>query len=152
MSVVTTDEGSLERRLRFVREIMGERIPFNRVLGVRVHEVAEGRVVLAVPFKAELVGDPDRPALHGGVLSAVADAAGGAAVWTCIGEHDRVSTIDLRIDYLRPARLELFHATATVLRVGNRVGVVNIVVEHPGDPHVVAEAKGVYSVKRVSEA
>ena len=148
---MTTDEASLERRLRFVRDIMNEHIPFNRVLGVRVHEASEGRVVLAVPFKPELVGDPDRPALHGGVLSAVADAAGGAAVWTAIGEGDRVSTIDLRVDYLRPARLELFHATATVLRVGNRVGVVNIVITHPGDPRAVAEAKGVYSVKRVSD-
>jgi uncharacterized protein (TIGR00369 family) len=131
---------------------MNEHIPFNRVLGVSVHDAAEGRVVLAVPFKPELVGDPDRPALHGGVLSAVADAAGGAAVWTMIGENDRVSTIDLRVDYLRPARLELFHATATVLRVGNRVGVANIAITHPGDPKPIAEAKGVYSVKRVSDA
>lgn len=152
MSVATPTTDSLERRLRFVRDIMGEHIPFNRLLGVRVHEVAEGRVVLEVPFKPELIGDPDRPALHGGVLSAVADAAGGAAVWTSIGEGDRVSTIDLRVDYLRPARLETFHATATVLRVGNRVGVANITVTHPGDPRAVAEAKGVYSVKRVSDA
>lgn len=151
MSVAEKDVVSLERRLAFVRHIMTETIPFNRVLGVQVHSAEEGKVVLAVPFKPELVGDPDRPALHGGVLSAVADAAGGAAVWTRIGEHDRVSTIDLRVDYLRPARLELFHATATVLRVGNRVGVVNITVTHPGDPHVVAEAKGVYSVKRATD-
>ena len=142
----------LERRLAFVRRLMSDAIPFNRVLGIQVHEIGRGRAVFAVPFRPELVGDPERPALHGGVLSAVADAAGGCAVWTMVGESDRISTIDLRIDYLRPARLELFHAVATVLRVGNRVGVANVLVFHPGSPSApVAEAKGVFSVKRAGD-
>ncbi|MDQ3035162.1 MAG: hotdog fold thioesterase [Myxococcota bacterium] len=111
-----TSPDELERRLAFVRHLMSEGIPFNRMLGVQVSEIAQGRAVLTVPFKPELIGDPDRPALHGGVLSAVADAAGGCAVWTTVRETDRISTIDLRIDYLRPARLEMFHAIATVLR------------------------------------
>jgi uncharacterized protein (TIGR00369 family) len=138
-------------RLATVRRFMGERIPLHRWLGVEVTELGPGRATLAVPFRAELVGDPDRPALHGGVLSALADAAGGAAVWTQIGPHDRVSTIDLRVDYLRPARLERFEARAVVLRVGNRVGVADVTLVHPGDEQPIAEAKGVYSVKRVSE-
>lgn len=142
----------LDRRLAFVRHLMTEVVPFNRVLGIQVLEIGQGRAVFGVPFRPELVGDPDRPALHGGVLSAVADAAGGCAVWTMVGEHDRVSTIDLRMDYLRPARLELFHAIATVLRVGNRVGVADVVILHPDRPdEPIAEAKGVYSVKRAGD-
>lgn len=149
---MNTVPDELARRLAFVRHLMTEGVPFNRVLGIQVVEIGNGRVVFAVPFRPELVGDPDRPALHGGVLSAVADAAGGCAVWTTVGESDRVSTIDLRIDYLRPARLELFHAIATVLRVGNRVGVANVIVVHPSRPdEPVAEAKGVYSVKRAGD-
>lgn len=147
-----TSPEELERRLAFVRHLMSEVIPFNRVLGVQVSEIARGRAVLTVPFRPELIGDPDRPALHGGVLSAVADAAGGCAVWTTVRETDRISTIDLRIDYLRPARLELFHAIATVLRTGNRVGVANVLLVHPSSPdEPVAEAKGVYSVKRADD-
>lgn len=135
----------------FVRRLMAEHIPFHRWLGVEVAEVSEGRATLRVPFRPELVGDPERPALHGGVLSAVADAAGGAAVWTRIGPSDRVSTIDLRVDYLRPARLHTFEARAIVLRVGNRVGVADVTLIHPGDAEPIAQAKGVYSVKRASE-
>jgi uncharacterized protein (TIGR00369 family) len=145
----TGDEG---RRLAFVSRLMTEQIPFNRVLGIEVAHIATGRVVFRVPFRPEFVGDPERPALHGGVISAVADTAGGCAVWTTVKETDRVSTIDLRVDYLRPARLETFEATATVLRVGNRVGVVNIVVAHPDrSAEPVAEAKGVYSIKRAGD-
>lgn len=137
-------------RLAFVRRLIDDEIPFNRVLGLRVRDVAHGMAVLEIPFRAELIGDRERPALHGGVVSALADTCGGAAVWTAVGPHDRVSTIDLRVDYLRPGRAETLVASGHVLRVGNRVGVVNIVVTHDGDPQPIAEAKGVYAIKRVA--
>lgn len=110
-----------------LRQVMEELIPFNRYLGVKVAIVRKGFVRLEVPFREELVGDPMRPALHGGVLSALGDAAGGAAVWAGIDDDKaRISTIDLRIDYLRPARLVAVAAEATVVRLGNRVGVADV--------------------------
>ena len=131
---------------------MESEIPFNRELGIRVVELAPGRAVLEIPFRDGLVGDPARPALHGGVISALMDTAGGAAVWTLLGESDRCSTIDLRVDYLRPAGLDTVRATAEVLRLGNRVGVTNIRLYHPGaEDEIHAEGKGVYSVKRSGE-
>jgi uncharacterized protein (TIGR00369 family) len=144
------DAGDEASRLAFVRSLIDDHIPFNRVLGLRVRDVRRGLAVLEIPFRPELIGDQERPALHGGVVSALADTCGGAAVWTQVGLHDRVSTIDLRVDYLRPGRAETLVATGHVLRVGNRVGVVNIVVTHDGDPEAIAEAKGVYAIKRVS--
>ncbi len=138
-----------EARLSELRELMLSRIPFNAVLGIRVIELSPGKAVFAVPFRPDLVGDPIRPALHGGVISALADTCGGCAVWSNVGEEDRVSTIDLRVDYLRPGRLEELHAVGEVMRVGNRVGVAKVSLFHPSRPdELVAEAKGVYSVKR----
>ena len=142
----------LDRHLSFVRDFMENQIPFNRELGIRVADLARGRAVLEIPFRDGLVGDVQRPALHGGVISALMDTAGGAAVWTCIGDRDRCSTIDLRVDYLRPAGLDTVHAEAEVLRVGNRVGVTNIRLFHPADQGTaIAMGKGVYSVKRADE-
>jgi uncharacterized protein (TIGR00369 family) len=142
----------MDRHLAILRDLMEHRIPFNRELGIRVVELGPGRAVLEIPFRDALVGDAQRPALHGGVISALMDTAGGAAVWTCIGESDRCSTIDLRVDYLRPAGLDAVRAVAEVLRVGNRVGVTHIRLFHPESPEeVVAEGKGVYSVKRAGE-
>jgi uncharacterized protein (TIGR00369 family) len=136
-------------RLSELRELMLRKIPFNAVLGIDILELAPGRAVLVVPFRPELIGDPVRPALHGGVISALADTCGGCAVWSAIGDQDRVSTIDLRVDYLRPGMPEDLHASGTVLRVGNRVGVASVSLFHPSRPEeLVAEAKGVYSVKR----
>src|SRR5688500_17659928 len=85
-----------------IRRFMEEHIPFNRLLGVRVAELREGYARVEIPFRAELIGNPARPAIHGGVLSALLDLAGGAAAFTMIRPPESVSTIDLRVDYLRP--------------------------------------------------
>jgi uncharacterized protein (TIGR00369 family) len=131
-----------------LRQVMEEFIPFNRYLGVKLAEARKGWARLEVPFRPELIGDPMRPALHGGVLSALADAAGGAAVWTDLeDERARVSTIDLRIDYLRPARLVTIVAEATVVRLGNRVGVADVKLFNSDEPDkIVATGKGVYNI------
>ncbi len=140
--------------LDILKRAMEQYIPFNRFLGLRVEEIREGFVRLVVPFRDELVGDPLRPALHGGVLSALADTAGGAAVWTKVtDDRGRVSTIDLRIDYLLPAKLEPVIAEAVVVRAGNRVGVADVRLFQPSAPEkTIATGKGVYNIVMVKDA
>jgi uncharacterized protein (TIGR00369 family) len=132
-----------------LKQMMEELIPFNRFLGIKVAAIEESGVVhLTLAFRPEFVGDPMRPALHGGVVSTLADVAGGLAVWTGLDDvRSRVATIDLRIDYLRPGRLERLDAIATVVRKGNRVGVVDVSLFHPiAKDEIVATGKGVYNI------
>jgi uncharacterized protein (TIGR00369 family) len=131
-----------------LRQVMEELIPFNRVLGIRVVEIDKGHVRMEIAFREELIGDPVRRAVHGGVISALADTAGGCAVWSALDEETaRVSTIDIRIDYLRPGRPETLVAEANVVRAGRRVGVVDIRLFHPSAPaEPIATGKGVYNV------
>ena len=59
-----------------------------------------------------------------------------------------MSTVDLRLDYYAPAELRDLYADATVMRIGNRVGVSRILLHH-GDPAaLVAEGKGVYNLHK----
>jgi uncharacterized protein (TIGR00369 family) len=138
---VTIDVAVLENLIEQV-------IPFNRFLGIRAAEIDRGRVRLEVPFRDELVGDPIRQALHGGVISALADTAGGMAVWSTLDDaRARVSTIDLRVDYLRPGKKETLAAEASVVRIGRRVAVVDVRCFHPSAPNEsIATGKGVYNV------
>lgn len=131
-----------------LRQVMEELIPFNRFLGVKLTAMNKGFARLEIPFRDELVGDPMRPALHGGVLSALGDAAGGAAVWASMDDDNaRISTIDLRIDYLRPARLTTLVAEAVVVRVGNRVGVADVrLFNDDTEADTVATVKAVYNI------
>jgi uncharacterized protein (TIGR00369 family) len=132
-----------------LRRVMEEHIPFNKFLGVRVVTIKKGYARIEIPFRPELVGDPMRPALHGGVISMLADTCGGMAVWSDIEDiASRVSTIDLRIDYLRPGKLETLVAEGSIVRVGNRVGLADIRLFHTGsEKDTIATGKGVYNVK-----
>jgi uncharacterized protein (TIGR00369 family) len=135
--------------LSILRRVAEEMIPFNRFLGVRVVSLETGRVELSIPWRDELTGDWTKPALHGGVISALADTAGGCAVWGAI-EHPgaTISTIDLRIDYLRPGRSEALFAEAVTLRVGRNVGVADVRLFHASArSEVIATARGVYAIK-----
>ena len=130
-------------------ELMEQSIPFNRHIGFTVEEAREGYVRVRVPFREEFIGDPRRPALHGGVLSAVIDGSGGFAVWTQFEVEDRISTVDMRVDYLRPGPARDILAESRVMRMGNRVSVVNTVVYADGAPEEpLAEGRAVYNTRR----
>ena len=92
------------------------------MLGIRVASIEEGRIRLFIPFREDLIGDARRPAIHGGVISTLADVCAGFAVWTRCRLNDRIATIDLQVDYLRPATAHDLYAEATVRLLGNRVG------------------------------
>jgi uncharacterized protein (TIGR00369 family) len=117
-----------------LRSIFEDRIVFNSVLGLKIVELRPERVVGRIAMRPELVGHYSFNRLHGGVVSAGLDAMGGLAVMSAIGARHmdeqpaqrlqrfgKLGTIDLRIDYLRPAIGESFELRAEVLRLGSRV-------------------------------
>ena len=135
----------LSRHIRF----MEEEVPFNRHLGFKVLHSEKGFVRVLIPFKQEFIGDPRRPALHGGVFSAVIDACGGLAVWTLFDVEDLISTVDMRVDYLRPGPDTDIVAESRVVRMGNRVSVVNTVVYPEGKmDEILAEGRAVYNTRK----
>ena len=115
-------------------QMFEERIPFNAVLGLRIDTLAGDGVAGHLAMRPELIGHFAHQRLHGGVISATLDAMAGLAVMAAIGARHmdeaplerlrrfgKLGTIDLRIDYLRPAIGERFTLEAEVLRLGSRV-------------------------------
>ena len=135
--------------LDVLRQVADEFIPFNNFLKIRLTIVERGRVEMEIPFREELIGDPMKRAIHGGVISTLVDTAGGMAVWGAIVDpHQRVSTIDLRVDYLRPGRPETLVCEGVAVRVGRSVGVADLRVFHRSAPDdTIATGKGVYAIK-----
>ena len=127
------DHNAVEAKLRQVFE---EAVAFNRVLGLKVESLDVHAPKLRFDMKPELIGNPRRQILHGGVISAVLDVAAGLAIHLAVGKtrseeaHDgqfpSIGTIDLRVDYLRPGRGKYFIATGRVVRLGNRVAVAHM--------------------------
>src|SRR5262245_13760474 len=78
-------------------------IPHNQALGIRVVEVTTAGAVFELPYDAKLIGNPDTGTLHGGAITAMLDACSGFAVFAALTEPVPIATLDLRIDYLKPA-------------------------------------------------
>lgn len=99
-----------------------EAIPHSRALGMKLTELADGVAVIELPYSKDLVGDPETGVIHGGAVSALMDTCCGAAVISHPANPGGTATIDLRIDYMRPAtsgqnvtaRAECYHVTRSV--------------------------------------
>ena len=117
-----------------VKAIFEEKVVFNRVLGLQITSVLPQRVTGSIDMRPDLVGHFAYHRLHGGVISAGLDAMAGLAVMAALGARHmdepvqqrlarfaRVGTIDLRVDYLRPAIGDRFDMWAEVMRIGSRV-------------------------------
>jgi uncharacterized protein (TIGR00369 family) len=122
-----------------------EGVPFNRLLGMKVSHLEEGFVRTRMAPNPDHVGNPALPALHGGVISTLADAAGGLAVFTSLEPGQGCSTVDLRVDYLRRGDPSLgLECETRVVRAGNRVAVTDSTVTQ--GERVVATVRAVYNV------
>ena len=130
-----------------ILDLMMKQVPFNRLLGIQGESAAAGVCVLVLPVRPEFVGDFRRPALHGGVVSALIDTAGGVAAWSTLGPDESVSTVDLTVDFLEPAGLAApLRAAGQLVRKGNRVCHVRVAVTQDGK--LVAEGRGVYNIHK----
>ena len=78
-------------------------IPHCRRLGMEVVHVGPREATVKLPYREELIGDPVRKVVFGGVITTLLDHASGLAVFCSLSDLTAIATLDLRIDYLRAA-------------------------------------------------
>src|SRR3954465_6183732 len=88
---------------RLIANTMNEGSPQARALGFQTLEIGDALAILKVPYRPEIVGDPETGVIAGGVVTTLLDHASGQAVHAALSEWTSIATLDLRIDYMRPA-------------------------------------------------
>ena len=101
-----------------------------------------GTLTVTMPMRPELERRIGTAQFHGGPIAAFIDIVGDFAVGMAVGGG--VPTINLRIDYLRPAVGKLLTGTARVRRTGRTVALVDVDV-HDEQQTLVAVGRGTYS-------
>lgn len=95
---------------------------------LKLEKIDDGLIEVSMPYDAEMIGDPDTGVIHGGAMSTLLDSTCGMAVFAHPDCGELTATINLRIDYMRPAtpgqrmfaRAEVYHTTRHVAFVRGR--------------------------------
>lgn len=120
--------------------------PFNQYLGLTIEALDEGYARLRMPCREEL--KQLQGVMHGGALAALADSAVAFALATLIDARQRISTIEMKINYLAPVQEGAAIAEARILRKGKRVAVGDVDI-FDGDGRLVAKSLMSYSIKNL---
>ena len=134
-----------EERVALFQKLFSDTIPHNKALGLKVLAVARGIASMQLDWREELVGNPEIGVLAGGPLTAMPDGCCAMAVATMLKEPMPFATLDLRIDYAKPAEPgKPVIAEAECYRITRSVAFTRAFA-HQGDPKdPVAAAAGTF--------
>ncbi len=136
-----------------LKHVMEEKIPFCQLLGIKLASFEPDHPQISIDMRDELLGNFSKGMLHGGVIASVLDSVAGFAILLKMAQHSpkddamsqlkefsRMSTIDLRIDYLRPGLGKTFIASAEVTRLGKRIANVVMNLRNEKDERIATGA------------
>ena len=136
--------------LKTMRENMSKAIafvPWAKEIGLELISVERGKASGKIKWNEHLIGAPDTGVIHGGVITSLLDNLAGMAVVAALDEFRSTATLDLRIDYMRPAEkgsdiigeAECYHTTRTV-------AFIRATAYQASDNKIVATATGAFAL------
>ena len=127
-------EGTVERfdPARFFE--LARRVGHGRAVGMEFSDAGDNWAELGLPWREELVGVPESGILASGAIVSLIDTASGISIWTTLATFRPLVTLNLRIDYLRPAvRGETVYARCECSKLTRRIAFTRGIA-HGGDP------------------
>lgn len=120
-----------------------------RALGLDFRESGENWAELALPWREELVGVPETGVLASGAIVSLIDTASGTSVWVRMDKFAPILTVDLRLDYLRPAaKGETIVARCECVKVTRRIAFVRGSARGEQDDRPIALSAATFMINR----
>ena len=120
-------------------------IPHAQALGILFENIGSGTAEMYMHYDKKFIGDPQTGVIHGGAVFALLDSCCGAAVLSHPEQKGLTATIDLRVDYMRPATPgQTIRARAHCYNMTRSVAFVSAVALDDNDDKPVATAAGAF--------
>ena len=98
-------------------------VPYAKLLGISLTQIDSGTATLKMPVRKQLT--QNHGVVHGGAMASLIDSATAFAIISLLEPHEKVTTVDLTISYLRPVTKGTLNCAAKVVRSGRRLLVVS---------------------------
>ena len=127
--------------------IKGRRSAYGYISGLRLDRAAPGEAWSSLPYRPVFVGDTATGVLHGGVVTAMLDESCGMAVQLALDGSRAIATLDLRIDYQKPATPGLeIKAHSLCYRVTRSIAFVRATAYQDSEDDPVATATACFMI------
>lgn len=141
-----------------LRSMFAQAVPHVQELGIQISVLDETCAQAVLPYREDWLGDTERGLIHTGVITSLVDSISGVAVFGRLATAEPIATLDLRMDYLRPAlRDKALHCRAECYRVSSHIAFVRASVWQDDAANPVAQSQSVFmrgshSPRRASRA
>lgn len=126
-----------------------KRIGHGRALGLEYRDSGSNWAELSLPWREELVGVPESGILASGAIVSLIDTASGTSVWVTLDRFTPILTVDLRLDYLRPAgKGETIVARCECVKLTRRIGFVRGIAHGSEDTRPIALSAATFMLNR----
>jgi uncharacterized protein (TIGR00369 family) len=120
--------------------------PFNAWLGLRITSIGPELVNFTVPSRQEFMGTPRLSRMHGGVLTALIDAAAGYTLMARVGVS--ITSVDVRVDFHRGAEVEELKIEGAVVKLGRKLACVDVRIFSTANA-LIASGRGTFYIPSV---
>ena len=124
---------------------LARRVGHGKALGLEYRASGPNWMELSLPWREELVGVPETGVLASGAIVSLIDTASGGSVWMTIGHFVPIVTLDLRLDYMRPAiKGETVVARCECVKLTRQVAFVRGVAHGGDDSRPIAQSAATF--------
>ncbi len=128
---------------------MARKFGHGRALGLQYRDSGDNWAELALPWREELVGVPESGILASGAVVSLIDTASGTSVWVALDRFAPIVTVDLRLDYLRPAaKGETVIARCECVKLTRRIAFVRGVAHGGAEARPIALSAATFMLNR----
>jgi uncharacterized protein (TIGR00369 family) len=132
-------------RMKEFSRAMLQGVPHANALGFTITDIAHAKAWATAPYRPDLIGDPDTGVIAGGVIIALLDNLSGVAAMAALDEPTSIATLDLRIDYMRPAEPgKEIKAMAHCFRVARSVAFVRACAYEETEDDPIAQSSAAF--------